>query len=142
MTTRELYVVVTEKSSGRTKLPSEDKMKEGAFAAMKRVAMDTIPTRLTRTTETIVGERILRKVDSDTYVKFPSKPSSVDDELEMDEFLIDAMAYYIIKLLEPQREKGHYRDYMGAIDDNNGRLVETMLSEDFEDSTPRNGYFP
>ena len=142
MTVRELYVSALEKSSGRTKLPTEDKMIEGTFVAMKQVAMDTLPLRLTRTATTIVGERVLRKIDFDTYVKFPKKPDSVDEELEMDEFLIDAMAFWVIKGLEPQVENRYYRGYKDHIDMNNGRLIETMLSEDFEDSTPRNCYFP
>ena len=142
MTVRELCTSAIEESSGRTQLPTEDKMLKASFEAMKQVAMDTIPTRLVYTAETIVGERILRKVDSDTYIKFPKKPTNVDEELEMDEFLITAMACWIIKKWERQLEKQHYRNYKDQIDMNNGRLVETMLSEESEDSTPRNCYFP
>ena len=142
MTVREVYVSALEKSSGRTKLPEDSKMLEGSFVAMKQVAMDTLPTRLARTAVTIVGERVLRKIDFDTYIKFPKKPDSVDEELEMDEALLDAMAFWVIKGLEPQVENRYYRGYQDEIDMNQERLIETMISEDIEDSTPRNCYFP
>lgn len=142
MTTREVFKKVNQKSSGRTVEPEDNVMIESIADAMKRVAMDTLPTRLTGTAEDMAGYRVLRKVDADTYVRFPLTPNNPDEELVMDEFLIDAMAYWIIKLLEPQREKAHYRGYMDEIDMNNGRLVETMLSEPDEESTPRNCYFP
>lgn len=142
MTVREVYVEALEKSSGRTQLPEEYKMLSGAFVAMKRIAKDTLPLRLKRTAVTIVGERILRMIDTDTFIKFPKKPDSVDEELEMDEALLDAMAFWVIKGLEPQVENRYYRGYQDEIDMNQERLIETMISEDIEDSTPRNCYFP
>ena len=142
MTTRETFEMGLSLSSGRTVLPAENTMLNLIYTSMKQVAMDTLCLRLVGTAEEIAGFRVLRKIDYDSYVRYPVKPSDVDEELVMDEFALEAMAYWCMKLLEPQRQNEHYRGYKDQIDMGNGRLVETMLSEEEEESTPRNCMFP
>jgi len=108
----------------RNVFPDNAQMSEYIYRALKRIAKDTVPLRL-RTTDLNVS--ILRKLDDLTYIRFPFQPFNDDDDIDIDEALLDAAAYYVASELEPQK-KGHYLNkYDREIMLNNERLIETDL---------------
>jgi hypothetical protein len=106
-------------------LPPDSVLRLMIHRALKRIAKDTVPLRL------VVADpsqlTIIRKLDDDTYIRFPLPPFRDDDDIDCDEELVEAVAAHVCSELEPQR-KGHYlQQYEREIMQNNERLIETEL---------------
>ena len=106
-------------------LPPDSVLRLMIHRALKRIAKDTVPLRL------VVADpsqlTIIRKLDDDTYIRFPLIPFRDDDDIDCDEELVEAVAAHVCSELEPQR-KGHYlQQYEREIMQNNERLIETEL---------------
>ena len=114
-------------SSGRTVIPSGELMTERVWTAMKRIAKDTIPLKLV--VHIPKGYTIIRRVDSETYIRKPEKPKlGTTEDLDLDEMLMDALALYTLAGLEQQKAKTYMGMYWGEINSYNDTLTETFLS--------------
>ena len=109
---------------GREMLPEDTALSEVIHRALKKIAKQTVPLWL-RTSET--NSSILRKIDNATYIRFPFHPLSQDDDIDIDEALLDAVAYHVASELEPQKKGAHLNMYDKEITMNNERLIETDL---------------
>ena len=95
--------------------------------ALKRIAKETVPLKLV--VNDITGLTVIRKVDDQTYIRYPIIPYGDDSDIDIDEELVEAVAAHVCSELEPQR-KGHYlQQYEREIRQNNDRLIETDLDE-------------
>lgn len=131
MTVAEFRLVVTEKSTGRSALPETQKFAERIFTGLKRLAKDTVPLRLSLYVEdfTTLEVNIIRRIDDNMVIRFPNRPVSEDSVIDMDDELLDALAYYIMAGLERSNAKVFMSMYHTEKDMNNDRLVETVLSD-------------
>jgi len=140
MTLEEFGRFMLTKSSGRTSVPSDELLAERVFHALKKVAKDTVPLKLKL--KSPLGYTILRRIDSETYIRMPDKPKiSTPTAIDIDKVLLDAVALYVLAGLETQRAKTLMGLYWGEINDNNDRLTETFLSTASNDA-PRFNQFP
>lgn len=144
MVLAEFKPVLLSKSVARTTLPADAELYERVFSALKRVAFDTIPIRLSKRVlpTTLVTFPVFRKVDDQLYIRLPSKPINDDEDLDIDESLVDAVALYVMAGLERANAKTYMGLYYREIEMNNDRLTETILSESSNDCAPRFGIFP
>ncbi|MCH9712820.1 MAG: hypothetical protein K0U20_09375 [Proteobacteria bacterium] len=83
---------------------------------------------------TAQGYSVLRRLDDELFVKMPVRPAEEDSELDTDESLIDALAYYVMAGLERAKAPVHMGMYHSEIDFNNDRLIETFLSDTTNES--------
>lgn len=132
MTLSEFRPLLLAKSLGRSVLPADAELKERIFTGMKLIAKETVPLRLV--IQAPLGFTILRKLDTDMYIRMPSVPTSEDSEIDLDLALIDALAYYIMAGLERSNANTLMGMYHGEIDMNNDRLTETFLSTTTNDA--------
>ncbi len=133
MTLEEFTRFLRTKSVGRTELPDNEQISFRIHTGMMKIAKDTTPLRLVASYNE--GTEILRKIDSDTYVRFPKRPIKDSGlELDLDDELMDALALYVMAGLEIQRSKVLMGMYWEEIDKNNQRLIETYLEEATNDA--------
>ncbi len=133
MTLEEFTRFLRTKSVGRTELPDNEQISFRIHTGMMKIAKDTTPLRLVAAYNE--GTEILRKIDSDTYVRFPKRPIKDSGlELDLDDELMDALALYVMAGLEIQRSKVLMGMYWEEIDKNNQRLIETYLEEATNDA--------
>lgn len=130
MTILEFKSVVLSKSTNRKELP--DDFYERVFSSLKRVAKDTLPLILTKviSNDNIITFPVLRKIDSETYVQMPTKPTTDEDVLTIDDELIDAVALLTMSTLEKQNLKTYMGLYYKEIEMNDERLIMTSLSDE------------
>ena len=126
MTFREFNVLVLSKSSQRKTLVLDDVYIEKVYAAMKRVARDTVSLELL--VNSPKGQKILRKVDNDAYIRYPIKAIAEDDTIDMEEALLDAVAYMIMAGMETQRAKVYMGLYYTEIENNDAVQIEATFS--------------
>ncbi len=133
MTLEEFNRFLRTKSVGRFELPDDEQLSFRIHSAMMKIAKDTTPLRLVA--EYNEGTEILRKIDSDTYVRFPKRPIKDSGlELDLDDELMDALALYVMAGLEIQRAKVLMGMYWEEINHNNTRLIETYLEDATNDA--------
>lgn len=144
MIIEDFKTLLLSKSVARTILPANADLYERIFTALKRVATDTIPLRLSTIVATgdLVTFPVYRKPDTTLYVRFPDKPLIDEDELDMDEALQDAVALYVMAGLERSNAKTYMGLYYREIEMNNDRLTETELVEASNECSPRFMVFP
>ena len=70
----------------------------------------------------------------------PRKPTSEDSDIDIDEELVDALAYIVMSNLERAHKKQHMADYLREKDMNNDRLMETYLSDTTNESDKMQPY--
>ena len=121
----EFEVLCLSKSVGRMKEFEKTIFFEKTYSALKRVALDTLPLILHINYPQ--GQQILRKIDENSYIRFPRKPQKVEDELDIDMSLVDATAYMVMASYETQRAKIYMGLYYTEIENNNSKLIETDL---------------
>ena len=110
---------------GRDVLPNDGVLRHIVGRGLKRIAKETVPLWLTVSSPDSVT--VLRKIDNNTYIREPRSPYSDDDDVDIDNELLEAVAFYVASEIEPQR-KGHYlSNYEREIAQNNDRLIETNL---------------
>ena len=132
MTLNEFRTVLLTVSVGRTALPEDTILKERIFKGLKMIAKETIPLKLLLTNST--GAKIIRRLDDALFIRFPRRPIEEDLDLDIDEELVDALAYLVMAGLERAHKKQHMSDYLREKDMNNDRLIETYLSESTNES--------
>lgn len=144
MTMGEFKPLLLSKSVGRTELPPDADLKERIHTALKRIAKDTLPLKLTKNvpTGTLVTFSVIRKIDSNTYVRFPIKPVDDEADMDMDAELMDATALYIMAGLERANARTYMGLYYTEIELNNDRLTETELTDADNDCADRFMVFP
>jgi len=140
MTLNEFGRFLNTKSVGRVEAPINEQMTERVYTAMKKIGKDTFPLKwIVNTSE---GIQVLRRIDSETFVRMPIKPVlDSGEQLDIEEELIDALSYYVMAGLELQRSKINMGLYWSEIEQNNERLSETYLAEATNDA-PRFHVFP
>jgi hypothetical protein len=128
------------KSTGRTTIEANEDMAERIFTGLKHIAMRTTP--LTLLVDNTFGHQILRRLDEDAYIRMPVKPIIMeDDDIDIDDALLDALSYFVMAGLEPQKGKTNRGFYWAEIEMNNQRLIETYLEDD-DDAGQIGNQFP
>lgn len=130
----EFKKLLLSKTISRKILPDDINLEERVYTALKEVAMDTVPLRLV--VQNPVGHSIMRRVDSLTYIRFPNMPINNDSDIDIDMFLLDAVALYVIAGLEKEKASVYMGMYWKIITENDTRLCETYLAT----ATNENGY--
>lgn len=123
--------LLSEKNSNRDIELDDEKLGERIFAGLKKIGMDTLPLILVENSDS--NATMMRRIDSNTWVRVPVKPIISTDEIDTDIMLLDALAYYVMAGLERSRAKIHMGMYYGEIEMNNVRLIETWTEEDEAD---------
>lgn len=130
----EFKELMLSKSISRKTLPDDIRIEERVHTALKKIAMDTVPLRLV--VQNTVGVSIMRRVDSLTYIRFPNIPIALDSEIDIDMFLLDAAALYVMAGLEKEKASVYMGMYWEIITENDNRLCETYLAT----ATNESGY--
>ena len=126
MIVSEFKELMLSKTISRKTIPDDIRIYERIFTALKKIAMDTVPLRLVVQDPT--GHSIMRRVDTITYIRFPYIPNANDSEIDMDAFLLDAAALYVMAGLEKEKASVYMGMYWEIITENDNRLCETYLS--------------
>jgi len=124
MTLRELKILILSQTPGRTTLPDEDGLIFTIQTAVVQVAHDTVPLRLFRRDR---PNEVLRRVGEEGFLRYPRRVIMDGDEVDLDEILMDAVAYYVNSIIESQKKGSHLFSYDKIIKRNNHRLIETHL---------------
>lgn len=122
----ELETLMLSKTNNRTEFPSTLNMRERVFTALKAVASETIPLRLV--TQDPTGVLVLRKVDEKTYIRFPTMPINDESQIDIDDYLLDAVALYTLSSIEKDKASIYMGMYNKIIEKNEQKLMETYLS--------------
>lgn len=122
----EFKELMLSKSISRKTLPDDIRLQERVYTALKKIAMDTIPLRLMVNNPD--GLSIMRRIDKITYIRFPDMPVYEDSEIDIDLFLLDAAALYVMAGIEKEKAQVYMGMYHEIIDENDNRLCETYLS--------------
>ena len=130
-------VILDFKNTVRSKAPNQTKGKlEGidflnrVWTSLKRVANDVVVMRLIETDASTI--KVLRKIDSTTYMRMPEMPLDEKSEVDIEESLLDAVALFIMAGLDRQNSKGHMGLYYREIENANKRLMENETYEDID----------
>ena len=126
MIVSEFKELMLSKTISRKTIPDDIRIYERIFTALKKIAMDTVPLRLVVQDPT--GHSIMRRVDTLTYIRFPNIPNANDSEIDIDAFLLDAAALYVMAGLEKEKASVYMGMYWEIITENDNRLCETYLS--------------
>lgn len=114
-------------------MPDTINIHERILTALKKIAMSTIPMRLV--VNSTVGNAIMRRIDEVTFIRFPALTLSDDSEIDIDEFLLDAAALYVMAGLEKEKAPVYMAMYKEILEDNERRLVEVYLSAGSNEGT-------
>lgn len=134
MIVSEFKELMLSKTISRKTIPDDIRIYERIFTALKKIAMDTVPLRLVVQDPT--GHSIMRRVDTLTYIRFPNIPINNDSEIDIDLFLLDAVALYVMAGLEKEKASVYMGMYWEILTENDNRLCETYLAT----ATNENGY--
>ena len=126
MIVSEFKELMLSKTISRKTIPDDIRIYERIFTALKKIAMDTVPLRLV--VQDTTGHSIMRRVDALTYIRFPYIPNASDSEIDIDAFLLDAAALYVMAGLEKEKASVYMGMYWEIITENDNRLCETYLS--------------
>ncbi len=124
MTLREFKTLLLSQTPGRTVLPDDAFLLNSIQTAVLQVAHDTVPLRLFRRER---PDLVLRRVDHEGFIRYPRKVIMDGDEIDLDEVLMDAAAYYTNSIIEQQKKGTHLNAYEKILQRNNERLIETYL---------------
>lgn len=98
------------------------------FTALKRVATDTVPSRLVEIDNTTI--KVFRKIDNNTFIRFPRKPIDDQSIVDMDDSLLDAVGYLCVAKLDRSNSKTNMGLYYKEIENSNKRLFENDFYEE------------
>ena len=118
--------LMLSKSISRKTIPDGIGLEYRVHTALKKIAMDTVPLRLVLQDKT--GASIMRRIDSISYIRFPNAPIALDSEIDIDMFLLDAAALYVMAGLEKEKASVYMGMYWEIITENDNRLCETYLA--------------
>ena len=123
----EFKQLMLSKTTNRKTFPDDIFLEKRVNTALKEVAMLTVPLRLIVSNPD--GYNILRKVDSVTYIRFAEDVESDESELDIDRFLLDAVALYVLAGLEKEKASIYMGMFYSQIEANDRRLIEANLVE-------------
>jgi len=117
--------LLLSQTPGRTVLPDETMLIHSIQTAVVQVAHDTLPLRLARLKR---PSTVLRKLDDGLFVKYPDRAIYDNDDIDLDDVLLTAAAYFTNSIIEQQKKGTHLGAYEKEIMRNNERLIETELT--------------
>ena len=127
MIVSEFKELMLSKTISRKTIPVDIQLEHRINTAIKEVATLTTPLRL------IVNNpdryQILRKVDSVTYIRFAEDVENDNSELDIDRFLLDAVALYVLAGIEKEKASIYMGMFYSQIEANDRRLIEANLVE-------------
>lgn len=126
--------LVLSKTINRKTIPADIEIYKRIDTALKAVAMDTIPLSLIVNNPD--GYTILRTVDSVTFIRKPFSPTTTLSVVDMDDFLMDALALYVLAGIEKEKAQVYMGMYYQEIDKNEKRYIQAELLE----ATNENNY--
>lgn len=118
--------LVLSKTINREVIPPNAQIDLKVLTALKKVAKDTVPLQLIVQSPT--NHSILRRIDEFTYIRTPNAPIADIDNIDIDEYLLDAVALYVAAGIDPARAPIYMGMYHEEIDQNNERLITTSLA--------------
>lgn len=136
MTLGQFKVALLAKSSGRYKAGPDAFLLEKIYEGQKLIAKETVPQYLLVTGETATEDvdqtAIMRRLDVNSYIKFPFRDTVLDPVdstiVSMDIALEDALQYYVIASLETQKAQYYMGKYHSEIDLHNDNMIQTELT--------------
>lgn len=132
MTFEDFKDFIISKTTSRKTLPVDIQLEYRISTAIKEIAMLTIPIRLVVTNQD--GYQIIRKIDSVTYIRFPQDIVNDLSEIDIDKFLLDAVALYVLAGIEKEKASIYMGMFYNQIEQNDKRLIETNLVEASNDN--------
>ena len=127
MIVSEFKELMLSKTISRKTIPVDIQLEHRINTAIKEVATLTTPLRL------IVNNpdryQILRKVDSATYIRFAEDVENDNSELDIDRFLLDAVALYVLAGIEKEKASIYMGMFYSQLEANDRRLIEANLVE-------------
>ena len=127
MIVSEFKELMLSKTISRKTIPVDIQLEHRINTAIKEVATLTVPLRLI--VSNADGYQILRKVDSVTYIRFAEDVKNDDSELDIDRFLLDAVALYVLAGIEKEKASIYMGMFYSQIEANDRRLIEANLVE-------------
>lgn len=132
MTFADFKDFVISKTTSRKTLPVDIQLEYRISTAIKEIAILTIPIRLVVANPE--GYKIIRKIDSVTYIRFPQDIVNDLSEIDIDTFLLDAVALYVLAGIEKEKASIYMGMFYNQIEQNDKRLIETNLVEASNDN--------
>jgi len=124
--------LMLSKTKNRKEFPIDINLEYRIHTALKQVASDSIPLRLvTNSSESV---NVFRRVDEFTFIRYPNMPTKDSQELDMDEYLLDAVAHFVMAGIETERGSIHMAMYHDVIANHSTRLQEAYLAETTNES--------
>ena len=126
MTLNEFGRFINTKSVGRIEPVINEQLTERVYSGMKQIARDATPLKWVESSN--IDAKILRRIDSESWIRFPKKPIlDSGEQIDIEEALIEALSFYVIAGLEVQRAKVNMGMYWNEIDRYNSNLIETYM---------------
>lgn len=140
MIVSEFLDLILSKTTSRKTIPIDININKRIDTALKKVAMDTIPLSLV--VNTTDGYKILRALDSVTFIRKPFEIINNNSKLDMDEVLLDAVALYVLAGIEKEKAQSYMGMYWQEIESNESRYIQSELIEstnenNFDDASLR-----
>ena len=124
---------MNSKSLGRKDYHGEEHLEERIYTGMLKICSKTTPLSLI--IENPTNEKIQRRIDENTWMRTPRKPDMAAGlDIDFDEGLMDALQYFVIAGLEPQRAKVMMGFFHTAVEEYDARLTEAYLAEASNDA--------
>lgn len=127
MIVSEFLDLILSKTTSRKTIPTDININKRIDTALKKVSMDTIPLSLV--VNTTDGYKILRALDSVTFIRKPFEIENNNSELDMDEILLDAVALYVLAGIEKEKAQTYMGMYWQEIESNESRYIQSELIE-------------
>ena len=130
---REFAKSMNSKSLGRLDYTQDEHLPDRMYTGMLKICSKTSPLKLVINNP--AGEKIYRRVDENTWIRKPRKPDETNGlDIDLDDELIDALQYFVIAGLEPQRAKVMMGMFHTAVEEYDARLTEAYLAEATNDA--------
>ena len=128
MTIEEFSSFIQTKSVGRWTSVSNEQLIERVYSASRRIGMDTVPLKWVYEKE--IEYTALRRLDEHSWIRVPHKATyGTGEDVDIEEGLVDALAYLVLSGLELQRTKALMHLYYIEIENYNDNLINTHLSK-------------
>ena len=139
MTIEEFGSFLGTKSVGRWTEPIGEQLVERVYSAMKRIGKDT-PALQWQVSDPS-GYMIMRRIDRETYLRYPRKPiMGSKDDIDIEEPLVDALACLVLSGLEMQRTKPLMHLYYIEIEGYNENLIESYMEAATNETLRHNAF--
>ena len=124
---------MNSKSLGRVDYNGAEHLEARIYTGMLKICSKTSPLSLI--IENPTNQKLYRRIDKNTWLRKPEKPDANGGlDIDLDEDLMDALQYFVIAGLEPQRAKVMMGMYHTAVEEYDARLSEAYLEEATNDA--------